>query len=554
MPTLKTPFTAIPALAMLPALLACSPLGPNSEAALLNAQSRDQAAVRCQGISRVVADRLRITETQWIDADRVRALDPAIGQDVGPTLPAHCLVRGRLDERIGSDGERYHIGFELRLPQAGNGRLLAQGGEGTEGVLPMAVGRNTGARGWADNGLLRGFAAVSTDGGHTSATPLFGLDPQAREDHAWRAQWRTVTTARRLFEHFYGEPPRHSYFIGCGTGGRHGMMFTQRFPTLFDGVIAQSPSMRASHGALIAAAWTVQQLARMAGPDAHGRTPPSAPLDPAQLQRVAAEVLDRCDAADGLTDGIVADTALCRIDPRRLACPSAGPGCLQPAQVQGLARIMTGPVNADGGRLYFGWPWDPGIGHPGWRAWTLGHGGPGGSAAGVLALSGALGFIHVTPPDATLTLENFDFDRDPLRLLPAHRLFDTADDVMLTPFQRRGGKLMLVHGMADPVNSAFDTVDYQTRVDRAHGAPIAARFVRTFLVPGMLHCAGGPSTDAFDGLSGLVAWVEHGQAPERLMATGTQDRPGLVRPLCAHPRIARYTGGDPMLADSFVCR
>ena len=542
------------ALASLPLLLACTPLaretGPDA-----TSPTAAGARTRCSAMAAVQADRLRITTAEWVEAGQLRARDPQAAREVGDPLPAHCLLRGRLDERIGTDGEPYHTGFELRLPAAGNGRLLYQGGGGNDGVLQMAVGRNTGAQGWADNGLQRGFAAVSTDAGHQSPSPLFGLDPQAREEHAWRAHWRTATTARLLFERFYGRAPQRSYFIGCSGGGRQGMMFTQRFPELFDGVIAQAPAMRVSQGATIAAAWTVQKLLAVAAPDASGYRHLATALGDAQLQRVAQEVLDRCDAADGLVDGLVAETALCRIDPRRLVCPAGGDGCLSPAQAQALTAVMAGPFNRDGRRLYFPWPWDPGIAAPGWRAWTLGsatRGEP--DARHVTLMSGALGFEFTTPPDPTLTVLNFDFERDPLRLEPFHRVYGTADDVLLKGFRERGGKLLLVHGMADPIFSALETVDYQQRVVAAHGDAAASRFVRTFLVPGMNHCAGGPATDAFDGLAAIVDWVEQGRAPERIVARATSRLPGLARLLCPYPKIARYRGGDTASADSFACR
>lgn len=546
---------AAAALSALALLQGCSPLAPTAGDTASPRPVPADAPARCAALSGVQADQLRITTAEWVPAGQARARDPQAGQDVGEPLPAHCLLRGRLDERIGVDREPYHTGFELRLPAAGNGRLLYQGGGGNDGVLNMAVGRNTGALGWADNGLQRGFAAVSTDAGHQSPAPTFGLDPRAREEHAWRAHWRTATTARMLFERWYGQAPQRSYFIGCSGGGRQGMMFTQRFPELFDGVIAQAPAMRVSEGATIAAAWTVQQFLKVAprGPD--GQPVLAAAISPAQLQRLAADIIERCDAADGLSDGIVADTALCRINPFRLVCPAGGEGCLSAAQAQALSAVMAGPVNRDGGRLYFPWPWDPGIAHPGWRAWTLGtamQGEP--NARHVTLISGALGFEFVTPPDPTLTVSNFDFERDPQRMQAFHRIFGTAGDVLLRPFQQRGGKLMLVHGMADPIFSALETVDYQQRVSAAHGEAAASRFVRTFLVPGMNHCAGGPATDAFDGLSALVDWVERGRAPERLVARGTSVLPGLERPLCPYPRIARYTGGDPARADSFECR
>lgn len=537
-------------------LAACgTPPGPAGPAAV----APEQPAARCEGLRGLRAERLQLTQAQWVEAGTQRARDPQTRQDVGSPLPAHCLLRGRLDERIGLDGEPYHIGFELRLPARGNGRLLHQGTDdddtGPDGGLPMAVGRNSGATGWADNGLLRGFAAVAGNRGRPVPGPQFGLDPQAREDHAWRAHQRTAQTAQLLFERFYGRPPERRYFIGCGDGGRQGMMFTQRFPELFDGVVAQAPAMRASHGATIAAAWTAQNILRVAPRAADGHPVPALAYTPTQLARVAAEIVDRCDAADGLADGIVADTALCRIRTQRLVCPAGGEGCLTALQADALASIMAGPVNRDGVRLYFPFPWDPGLAAPGWRAWTLGQAEQGTPDARHLSrLSGLLGHVYATPPDPTLTLPEFDFDRDPLRLAATHRVHGTADEVLLRSFQQRGGRLMLIHGMADPVFSALETVDYQQRVNAAHGDAAASRFVRTFLVPGMTHCEGGPATDVFDALSAIVDWVEQGRAPDRLPARGSALLPGVERPLCPYPRITRYRGGDPARAESFECR
>lgn len=547
----------VPALAVLGLLVACAPAPRTDVPPAPRGVTLGDAEPRCAAMAATTLPRVRVTLAQWVAAGSQRALDPMGQREVGEPLPAHCLLRGRIDERSGLYGEPYHTGFELRLPAAFNGRLLYQGGGGNDGVLNNAVGRNTGALGWSDNALQRGYAAVSTDAGHQSPAPTFGLDPQARIEHAWRAHWRTATTAKALLERYYGRGAERSYFIGCSGGGRQGMMFAQRYPELFDGVVAQAPAMRVSAGATIAAAWTVQKLIAAAPAGADGRPVLARALSEAQLERVGREILDRCDAADGLRDGIVAETALCRVDPRRhLACPAAGDGCLSAAQANALAEAMAGPRSSGGARLYFAWPWDPGIAHPGWRAWTLGtatEGAP--NARHVTLMSGALGFEFVTPPDPTLTVLNFDFDRDPVRMQAFHREYGTADDTALRGFVDRGGKLLLIHGMADPIFSAFETIDYQERLNAMHGAGAASRFARTFLVPGMNHCAGGPATDAFDGLAAIVAWVEEGRAPERIVARGTAVLPGIERPLCPYPKIARYKGsGDTASAASFDCR
>lgn len=538
--------TALPLVAASLAFVAgCSaPTAPPPAAARPSTVA--DAAAACAALMQAALPGVRLTEARVVAAGSERAKEPPTNREVGAPLPEHCLVRGRIDERTGADGKPYHTGFELRLPSAFSGRLAYQGGGGNDGIVFNAVGRNTGGTGWANHALGRGFAAVSTDAGHQGPSPEFGLDPQARIEHAYRAHQRTAETAKALLARFYGRAADRSYFVGCSGGGRQGMMFTQRFPELFDGVVAVAPAMRVSEGATIAAAWTVQRFAAVAPNGVLSQA-----IADAQLKRVAREVLDRCDANDGLKDGLVQDPA-CRIDPKALVCPAGGEGCLQPAQADALAAVMAGPRNSKGA-LYFGWPWDPGIADAGWRAWTLGtatSGAP--NARHVTLMAGALGHEFVTPPDPSLTTLNFDFERDPARMQAFHKVYDTADDVKLEGFRQRAGKLLFFHGMADPIFSANELMDYQRRLNAAHAD--AASFARTFLVPGMTHCSGGPATDDFDGLAAIVRWVEQGQPPERVEARGTTQLAGVARPLCPFPKVARYVGGDEKAAASFECR
>jgi feruloyl esterase len=535
-------------------LIGCAPMGSAPPQAAPRPSVVAQAAQACAALRQVALPGLRITGTQAASEGSERARDPAGNREVGAPLPEHCIVTGRIDERTGADGKPYYTGFELRLPARFSGRFFYQGGGGNDGIIRNAVGRNTGASGWGDNALQRGYAVVTTDAGHQSPGPEFGLDPQARIEHAYRAHERTARVGKELVAAFYGRAADRSYYFGCSGGGRQGMMFTQRFPDIFDGVIAMAPAMRVSEGATIAAAWTVQRFLAVAPAGADGKPVLARALEPAQLQRVAREIVDRCDAQDGLADGLVQNPQ-CRIDPMVLQCPAGGEGCLSTPQARALADVMAGPRNSRGA-LYFGWPWDPGIAAPDWRNWTLGtatSGAP--NARHVTLMSGALGYEFVTPPDTALTVLNFDFERDPARMQAFHAVYDSADDVQLSGFRARNGKLMLVHGLADPIFSARETMDYQQRLNDAHGAARTAEFARTFLVPGMNHCAGGPATDDFDGLAAMQAWVEEGKAPERIVARGSGMVPAtLSRPLCVWPQQAIYTGGDTNSAASFTCQ
>jgi feruloyl esterase len=519
------------------------------------ASSVSDAAAACAALAQQAVTNGRIAEVTFVAAGSAKARDPG-NADQGAPLPEHCIVKGRLDERTGADGKPYYTGFELRLPSAWSGRFFYQGGGGNDGVVFNAVGRNTGANGWADHALARGFAAVSTDAGHQGPQPVFGLDPTARIEHAYRAHQRTAETAKALVAGYYGRVAERSYFIGCSGGGRQAMMFSQRFPDLFDGIVAVAPAMRVSEGATISAAWTTQQFMAIAPKGADGKQVLSQALSDADLKLVADALLERCDAADGLKDGLL--QRACSFDPAVLRCAGAKTAsCLAPAQVEALRAVMTGARNAAGKPLYFGWPWDPGITGADWRRWTLGSSTTGEpNSRHTFLMSGALGYEFVTPPDPALTVTNFDFERDPARMAAFHQIYDTADDVLLTGFKQRRGKLLMFHGTADPIFSSLESEDYMRRLHAAQGDALADALARLFLVPGMNHCSSGPATDDFDGLSAIVDWVEQGKAPERVLARGSAGAlKGIERPLCAWPKAAQYKGsGDTSAASSFECR
>lgn len=476
------------------------------------------------------------------------------GANAGPMLVAHCKISGRMNERLGQDGKPYYIGFELRLPQAWNGRFLYQGGGGNDGVIRPAIGPQA-APGYA---LNRGFAVVSTDAGHQNPSADFGFDPIARADNAYNAHDKVAVLAKALTAKFYGKAADRSYFIGCSGGGRQGMMFTQRFPSYFDGVIAMAPAMRVAKGATIAAAWDTQVFQSIAPKGENGKPVLSQALSDADLNLVRSSILESCDALDGVRDGLVSHPAACQFDVTRLQCKANKDGsCLAKPQVDALQKIFAGAKTSDGKALYFSWPWDPGMGHPqnDWRAWKLGNSTTEkANSRHVFLMEDALQGYFVTPPDRSLSIYKFDFDRDPQRMDAYSWVFNTADDVTLSGFQAHGGKLMFIHGLADPIFSPNEVIDYYQRLIAQNGAK-AHDFAKLFLVPGMGHCSGGAATDSMDGLSALVDWVEKGKAPQRIEAAGTTVYPGRTRPLCAFPQHAQYKGeGDSELAANFFCQ
>lgn len=524
-------------------LAACGAPGPQAPAA--------SAAGACSEAAQAFAvPGVRITAAEAVAADTQR---PA-GQTAGPLLAAHCRIQARMNERTGIDGKPYHIGFELRLPANWNGRFLYQGGGGNDGVIRPAVGHQA-APGYA---LNRGFAVVSTDAGHQGPDASFGFDPLARVDNAYNAHDRVAVTAKEIVRRYYQRPADKAYFIGCSGGGRQGMMFTQRFPSHFDGVIAIAPAMRVSKGATIAAAWDTQALDAIAPAGADGQKVLSRALSDADLGLIRNAILQSCDAQDGLADGLVSNPAACKFSVRSLTCTADRPAsCLQSAQVSALEKMFAGPVDSAGRKLYYSWPWDPGMGHPqnDWRNWKLGTSPTGvANSRHVFLMQDALQGYFVTPPDRSLSIYQFNFDRDPQRMDAHSWMFDTGEDVDLAGFRARKGKLLFAHGMADPIFSPHEMIDYYQRLSAKHGAA-TADFSRLFLIPGMAHCQGGAATDSWDGLGALVDWVEKGQAPQRIVANGTTVFPGRSRPLCPHPEYAHYNGsGHPEDAASFSCR
>jgi feruloyl esterase len=442
----------------------------------------------------------------------------------------------------------------MRLPTTWNGRFLYQGGGGNDGVVRPAIGPQA----TPVFALNKGFAVVTTDAGHQGPDASFGFDPLARVDNAYAAHDRVATVAKELVRRFYERPAERSYFIGCSGGGRQGMMFTQRFPSYFDGVIAMAPAMRVSKGATIAAAWDSQALMSVAPNGADGKPVLSQAFSNDDLQLVSKGVLNACDAQDGVADGMVSNPAACKFDPAVLQCTGAkDASCLSAPQVGALKKVFEGARNSSGEKLYFSWPWDAGIGNPAndWRAWKLGTSTTAApNSRHVFLMQDALQGYFVTPPDRRLSVFGFNFDKDPARMDAYSWVFNTADDVQLAAYKARGGKLLIAHGMADPIFSPHEMIDYYERMTAANGAS-TPDFARLFLIPGMGHCSGGAATDSWDGLQALVDWVEKSEPPKQIIARGTTVFPGRTRPLCPYPQHARYKGqGNIEDAANFSCQ
>jgi hypothetical protein len=514
-------------------------------------------------------------------------LDSAAPVAAGPVVPnghpvgAHCVVKGQMRPRKGVDGQDYAIGFEMRLPQAWNGRFYYQANGGIDGTVQPALGATGG--GPLTGALAQGFAVISSDAGHTGRqNPRFGADPQARADYGYQAVGALTPMARALIAAAYGKGPDRSYIGGCSNGGRHAMVAAARHGDRYDGFLVGAPGYRLPNAALAQLAAAPQWLA-LATPGATAAHPfnPAAriadlgtALTAQERGLVARAITARCDALDGARDGIVAHTAACQaaFDLGRdvPTCSGARDGqCLTPAQKQLLGAVHAGVRSPSGARVYSPFPWDTGIAAANWAQWKF---------VNAQVLDPAAGYIFMTPPRS---LDPFKVDIDDgLRAMHAtDASFRESADAVITPpgkddpvglaaLRDRGARMLVYHGVSDAIFSADDTAAFMGRLDRALGGR-AGDFARYFPVPGMAHCSGGPATDQFDALTPLVRWVEHGEAPTGLpaRARGAGNRGGVNaelpadwaadrgRTLCPWPLVSTYAGSgsldDPA---SFRCQ
>ena len=515
------------------------------DAARADEESLDE---RCAALKALSSPAFTVETAERVPASQIAAR--ADGTTV--EVPEHCLFRAVIDARpSGIEDLSYGIGFELRLPAEWNGRFLFQGGGGLNGVLNPAVGAIAGF----PSALTRGFAVVSSDGGHRGrgiTDARFGVDQQARLDFAYQAVERTTRKAKSLIERYYGRKPEYSYFMGCSTGGREAMLAAQRLPLEFDGVVAGNPTFNLTR-IVVNQAWNMQVLSRIAPRDAEGRPDLSRAFTDAQLEAVATAVVERCDALDGLRDGIVYDYKACDFHPKSLICGTpgapAGDRCLTEAQAEALADVFGGARNSRGESLYGTYPYDTGIATPAWRSMHLGSNGR--PPADAILGRDTLRYYVLTPPDPEFDQLAFDFDRD-LDRTTATAAINDAVGTFHTTFAARGGKMIVYHGLSDQGMSTSALTDWYERLTpRDDSGPHA--WARLFLIPGMTHCGGGKATDEFDMLSAIQAWVEDGRAPDRIVASG-KAFPGQTRPLCPYPQVARFEGGDPADERSFVCR
>ncbi|MCY4595181.1 MAG: tannase/feruloyl esterase family alpha/beta hydrolase [Bryobacterales bacterium] len=482
----------------------------------------DRSEANCRKIAQLTVHDYSIVSAVFVDAT-----DQA---------PAYCRVLGVLPPEIV---------FQVVLPAAWNGRILMNGNGGYAGNRLDGPGLRGGIEALAADG----YVSVRTNTGHDrNAEPLatFALNNRQKEiDYSFRAVRLTIQTTKELTEMYYGRPANYTYWQGCSTGGRQGLMAAQRFPEDFDGIIVGAPVLDFTN-TQIWGAWNAKAL-------------DEAPISLAKVDLLAQEIYSRCDSIDGLKDGLLEDPRVCDFDPARdlpRCADGSGDGCFSAAELTTLQKIYGGVVSR-GEVLFPGLPFGSEATPPmarrprsGWNGWIIQPDGP--SRQQVFAET-FLRYMAFEPDDPDYDWRSFDYDEDPHRMDFIRSILD-ATNPDLTGFRDAGGKMLMYFGWADTALNPMMGVNYYEDVQRVSG-PGVDEYFRLFMVPGMFHCGGGLGVSRVDYRKVLIDWVESGKVPERLVAARVvEGRAEMTRPLCPYPEVAKYDGqGDPNSAESFAC-
>ncbi|RKT20798.1 feruloyl esterase [Paraburkholderia sp. RAU2J] len=478
-------------------------------------------------------------------------------------LPAHCQVTGSVVTE-GDGGPQGHANFAVYLPTKWNQKFLFNGNAGFDGNVQPASAEQL-SKGYAtaagDAGHLgngAGFVgnldssfAVSSDGTRNDATVT---------DYFYRANHQVSVAAKQIVRGYYGSHERFSYMQGCSGGGREGLMAASVYPDDYDGIVAGN----AYSSQAATSIWNVRNFKAFL----------AAPISNDKFDAINAAVLKQCDAADGVSDGLIQNPSACNFDATSLVSD----GTLTAAQAAALNDYFTavkddaGNVIAHGGSVSGLNVISPSSNGPSSNILGLGA-----HTANDLVVANANsylpwsgGSITTQPVDwqlaygvvamlgfhqPTFNMTNPAFiNGNVINSAVSQQLFSAVQGGSLTnpsqlaSFIDKGKKLIIYDGFADAVLNPFDKVDiYKSLAGANGGYENLKKTVRFFPVPEMQHCVGGSGPNSFDALTALDQWVEGGKAPDSILATKyANDDPAAsvqrTMPLCPFPAKAAYSG------------
>ncbi len=512
---------------------------------------------------------------------------PTSGADVTTTTVAATATMGEYCKASVAihpvDKTAPDILAQVNLPAGWNGKAFMQGGGGYDGSIPNTTVNFTNGPVGKLAPLAQGFATFSSNSGHRgnglgSQDGSFAPNAEALHNFAGDALKKTRDAAIYLIVRRYGSRPSRSYFVGGSSGGREALWVVQNTPKDFDGAVSMYP------------AWNAASLDLQFGRITRALAKTGAYPNPKKQLVWVKAVIAACDQLDGLADGLVSNVAACHFNPQTVRCPGGadtGDTCLSDAQIAAV-RVYGTPLFI---------PYSTGSGesfYPGFNVFV------GADLTGFLDLNSqqptsalmtsdqaaaaacapatqacpykAMPYFSVFWDQWVKYFVTGDSHFDSLTLDPQHpgpyqeRISDLLglQDVNrtdLSAFRKRGGKLLMMHGLADGLVATEATTEYYLRLIEEMGAKSVRSFVRYYTIPGLGHVFGSPQSAGggffagWDPLPALEAWVEKGQAPSGLVTTDQNAATrGRTRPVCEWPSWPKYNGaGDPNSASSFTC-
>jgi feruloyl esterase len=485
----------------------------------------------------------------------VTSATPVAALDAGNTLGDYCRVRGTIQP---VDAGASVINFAVNLPEQWNRKTIHFGGGGFDGVLINGTEVIRFGPAGKPAPLALGYATYGDDSGHQSGSITdgkFAANDEQLANYGGLSLKKTRDVAQALVLARYGMAPRHAYFLGTSTGGRDALGYIQRWPEDYDGVIANEPALN----------YTGTRLSNVAVGRALYNNGAEGWLSLTKTLLVQKTVMQACDKLDGAADSIVSNVESCRqLNTQILAslrCPGGadtGDACLSDAQLV-TVRTIESPLDfttyslANGVKRAGGYNLLEGalVAGP-YTSRDLGTrkvpGNPATSSDANMYVTGdqwVKYFVTRVGAFDTLTFDPLDPGAYAARVTEVSNLTD-ATNPNLAPFFAHGGRLILLHGLADEVISPNSTIDYYKQLIATLGQATVEQNVRFYTVPGMGHGTGSFIPN-WDSLAALEGWVEGGLAPATGVAVdavaGTYGR---TRPLCQFPSWPKYRGSGSL--------
>jgi hypothetical protein len=430
-------------------------------------------------------------------------------------------------------GDKVRIWLALPM-QNWNGRFMGTGGGGFSG----------GSAGGVNQPLAQGYAAGATDTGHQGGSGSFALDANNRlqwqlmRDNAHLGIHEMTVIGKALTEALFGVAPKYSYFNGCSTGGRQGLMEAQRYPDDYNGIVAGAPAInwQKLHPQQM---WGTVVMNAMRNPVAN-----------CKLQAATNAAIAACDAMDGVKDSLIEDPERCTYDPKALVGVSTDCGAFTETDADVIRKLWGGPRGVDGKFLWYGLPRGADL-----TALWSSRGNPLQAQPFGISLEWFRYWLSQNPQLDASTITPELYERFFEQSVEQYTALIGTDNPDLSAFRARGGKAIVWHGWADQLISTLGTVDYYKRVqEELGGAKKVAEFLRLFLAPGVGHCAGGAGAAPSGQMEALIAWVEDGKAPAMLPASRQTPEGRRTRILCPYPAVPKYKGsGSTDDAANFSC-